>query len=133
MSVVVAYIPTSEGFTALELAIVEARFRETSIVVVNVAVNANFADVTFADDKDLDAVRARVEEAGLAVEIVQRPNADDVATAVLEVADDVDAQLIVVALRRRSPVGKVLLGSNAQKIILSAPCPVLSVRPAIDA
>ena len=40
------------------------------------------------------------------------------------------AILIVVGYRRRSPAGKFLLGSDAQQILLEAPCPVLAVRPA---
>ena len=48
--------------------------------------------------------------------------------AVLGVAEEVGAELLVVGIRRRSPVGKALLGSNAQRIILNAACPVLTVR-----
>jgi nucleotide-binding universal stress UspA family protein len=48
--------------------------------------------------------------------------------AVLGVAQEVDAELLVVGIHRRSPVGKALLGSNAQRILLNAMCPVLAVR-----
>jgi nucleotide-binding universal stress UspA family protein len=47
---------------------------------------------------------------------------------VLGVAEEVGAELLVVGLHRRSPVGKALLGSNAQQILLNARCPVLAVR-----
>ena len=36
--------------------------------------------------------------------------------------------LIVIGVRRRSKVGKLVFGSNAQLIILTAPCPVLTVK-----
>lgn len=53
----------------------------------------------------------------------------DVADDLISVADQRNAQVIVIGLRRRSPVGKLILGSNAQRILLDAPCPVLAVKP----
>ena len=47
---------------------------------------------------------------------------------VLDVAESERASLIVIGLRRRSPVGKLLLGSVAQTILLQANCPVLAVK-----
>lgn len=49
--------------------------------------------------------------------------------ALLDLAVDVDADLIVISTRRRSPVGKLFLGSTAQEILLAADVPVLLVKP----
>jgi nucleotide-binding universal stress UspA family protein len=35
---------------------------------------------------------------------------------------------LIIGVRKRSRVEKLLLGSNAQFIILNSPCPVLTVR-----
>ncbi len=54
----------------------------------------------------------------------------DPAEDLINVAGEVSADFIVIGLRRRSPVGKLILGSNAQRILLDAPCPVLAVKAA---
>ena len=53
---------------------------------------------------------------------------NDPADDLIDVAEKENAALIVIGLRRRSPVGKLLLGSNAQEILLKADCPVLAVK-----
>ena len=71
--------------------------------------------------------------AGPAV-IAERLGVDhlDPADDLIAVADEVGADFIVIGLRRRTPVGKLILGSNAQRILLDAPCPVLAVKAEED-
>jgi len=71
-------------------------------------------------------VSRQIIDAGIEFEI-QRAG-DDVANQVLELAEEHDARLIVLATRRRSPVMKLFLGSSAQRVILEADCPVLTVK-----
>jgi nucleotide-binding universal stress UspA family protein len=52
----------------------------------------------------------------------------DPADRVLQVAHETDAALVVVGTRHRSAVGKFLLGSTAQRLVLEAACPVLVVK-----
>jgi len=47
---------------------------------------------------------------------------------IVKFAKDNDIDLIVVGVKRRSKVGKILLGSTAQYVIIKSPCPVLSVK-----
>ena len=53
---------------------------------------------------------------------------DEPAALIVEQATVHGARLVVIGLRRRSSVGKILLGSTAQAVLFSSPCPVLSVR-----
>jgi nucleotide-binding universal stress UspA family protein len=129
MTVVVGYVPTETGYLAVTEAIKEAVLRGGEIVVVNVVQAAGFAQATAADQPDLDALAARLSEAGVGFEIRQRiRDTESVAEEILSVAEEKNAELIVVGLHRRSPVGKALLGSNAQRVLLSSTCPVLAVR-----
>jgi nucleotide-binding universal stress UspA family protein len=57
-----------------------------------------------------------------------RRHSGEIADEVLRVAQEVDASVIVIGLRKRSPVGKLLMGSSAQRILLEADRPVLAVK-----
>ena len=129
MSVVVGYVPDATGYLAVTEAAREAQWRGTNVVVVNAIDTSGYARPTAADERDLDALAAKLTADGVPHEIRHL----DVGTAragevILGVAEEVDAELIVVGIHRRSPVGKMLLGSTAQRILLDSPCPVLAVR-----
>lgn len=128
MGIVVGYLATPEGRAALNAAIDEASRRQTPVVVV-VSARPGEPDADRAlVQADLDSVRARLVETGLEHE-VRLLESGDVADDLIATAEQVDAQLIVLGLRRRSPVGKLILGANAQRVLFDAGCPVLTVKP----
>lgn len=47
---------------------------------------------------------------------------------ILEFAKESNVDEIIVGVKRRSKVGKLLMGSTAQYVILQAPCPVVTVK-----
>lgn len=129
MTVLVAYVPTPEGDAALTAGLAEAARRRERLVVLNTPREG--APVS-AEMAAADAVRAMVERGvadGVAVEVRQDAHAGDLADEVVRVAESVDASVIVIGLRRRSPVGKLIMGSAAQRILLDADRPVLAVKP----
>ena len=85
-------------------------------------------DDAVESEQDLEAIRAELRDAGVEHDIRQLVLGMDPADDLVNVANDVDAEFIVIGLRRRSPVGKLILGSNAQRVLLDAPCPVLAVK-----
>ena len=131
MTVVVGYVPDATGYLAVTEAARQARWRKTDVVIVNAVGAEGYTRPTAADELDLDALAARLDTEGVPHRIrhleIGSGSASD---AVLGVAEEVDAELLVVGIHRRSPVGKALLGSNAQRILLHAACPVLAVRAA---
>lgn len=68
-------------------------------------------------------LRNRFEEAGF--EVTLDESSGDPVTEIVERADELDANRISVAGRKRTPTGKVLFGSVAQGVILDADRPVL--------
>jgi nucleotide-binding universal stress UspA family protein len=62
------------------------------------------------------------------IDFAVRGGVGDRADTVVTLADDLDADLLYVGGERRSPAGKAVFGSTAQKILFSAPCPVTYVR-----
>ena len=130
MSVVVGYIPTPEGDAALAHAVVEARKRKVRLVVVNSSRGDALVDPRFAVQDQVDQLRASLEADGVDHEVVQAVRGHDAAEEVLDVAEQHRADLVVIGLRRRTAVGKLIMGSTAQRILLGARCPVLAVKAA---
>lgn len=129
MSIVVAYSADRFGAAALDHAATLARKDGTRLVVVNATQGGKLVDTRFAQDEEIVALHDRLAADGLDV-VVRHEMVDDVADTVVAVADEERATLVVVGIRPRTPVGKLLLGSVAQRIILEAHCPVLAVKPA---
>jgi nucleotide-binding universal stress UspA family protein len=125
-TIVVGYVPRAEGRAALDTAIGEARTHGARLVVVNS--HRGDRDDVLDSEKELAAIKAQLVESGVEHEVRQIVRGQDPAADLIEVADSVGAEFIVIGLPRRSPVGKLILGSNAQRILLEASCPVLAVK-----
>ena len=130
MTIVVGYVPTPEGEAALTAAIAEAHLREQPLHVVNSARGDSLVDSRFVQESGIDDLRSRLDAAGVVYEIDQKVRGHEASEEVVEAADRVKASLIVIGLRRRTPTGKLLTGSQAQRILLDANCPVLAVKAA---
>lgn len=122
-AIVVGYVDKPEGRAALRRAAAEAKLRRAKLVVVN-SQSAVGAPV----DEALAAVQAELANEGLDHEVREPARGLEPAEELIAVAEEVAAEVIVIGLRRRSPVGKLILGSNAQRVLLDASCPVLAVK-----
>ena len=114
--------------SALSHGVEEARTRQARLVVVNTSRGDSLVDERYADETQLDAVRERLATSGVEHELVHAIRGREASEEILQVAEDRRADLVVIGLRKRSAVGKLLLGSTAQRVLLEAPCPVLAVK-----
>lgn len=130
MNIVVGFIRTAEGKAALEKAIEEAQLRNAHIVVVHSMLGGDKegAEEVLAYREELQRVKDQLVALGLEHTIHEYVRGQSPAEDLIQAATETEADLLVIGLRRRSSVGKLILGSNAQEILLNAKCPVLSVK-----
>lgn len=129
MTVLVAFVPGFVGLPAVTAAIEQARSREEPVHLraharvtdsgANGAVPGLIEALTAAEEK--------VRSHGVEVTSEWTVGTTLFSTEVLRSVEKHDASLVVVAYRPRSLVGKILLGSHLQDILLNATCPVLAI------
>jgi nucleotide-binding universal stress UspA family protein len=128
--IVVGFIRSPEGEAALNKAIEEAKLRKAHLVVVHSMFGGRREDETevLAYRQELEAVDAKLTEDGVEHSMHEYVRGLSPSEDLTRTAKEENADLIVIGLRRRTPTGKFLLGSNAQEILLDADCPVLAVK-----
>lgn len=135
MSIVVGVSDTPLGRRTLERAREEAELRGAPLLLVSQVTTPRSAEgargYTREQQARLDWLESRaVDLRASGIEVGTRlPRApSNLGEAVLEVAAEVDAELIVIGIPRRSAVGKALLGSASQQVLLRSECAVLGVK-----
>jgi nucleotide-binding universal stress UspA family protein len=130
MSVIVGYMSAERGRAALELGISEAKLRNTDLVVVHSLHGAGVDDDedVVASDRELEIIDEELSKEGITYSIHNFVRGNAPAEDIVQAAGDLGGELIVIGLRQRTSAGKFLLGSNAHDILMTAPCPVLTIR-----
>ncbi|MFY0409407.1 universal stress protein [Solicola sp. PLA-1-18] len=116
MTVLTVVTDSPEGRHALVAGAEEATLLGTDLLVANLTLSP----------LDTSGLAADLE-----VTVVDRHGGGDrdpVRAVLDEVADHPDVDRLVICVRRRSPVGKALLGSISQQLLLDSPVPVLAVK-----
>ena len=80
------------------------------------------------DEQDMDEVRSSVEKEGLLCETHLLIRNMEPGPHLVKFAEEHAIDEIVIGVKMRSKVGKLLMGSTAQHVILEATCPVVSVK-----
>ena len=138
MTVLVAYAPGPEGQRALEAGAAEARLRGVPMHVATALTHDVGESPTHArrDMESAEATRshldhiagdARYRDLEVTTELLHG-QLGEVSGQLLEEVRRVGAELVVVGVRRRSPVGKLVLGSVSRDLLLGVDCPVLAVK-----
>ena len=124
MTVLVAYNDSPQGAAALHAAIAEAERRGTALAVLVLTPQDPEAGIPADLAHHLDTLPATVRRP----EVSYRSAHVDPADSIVEEAERTSPELVVIGARKRSPVGKFLLGSTTQRVLLDSPAPVLVVK-----
>lgn len=127
MNIVVGFTPSAQGRAALAAAVRQGKLTGSVVVVANhVYADCSAAPATASEDAVRDAIR---DAGGDSIEVRLLTDArPDAGEFLLETVEKEHSDLLVIGLRRKSPIGKLSLGASARRVILQAPCRVLAVK-----
>ena len=126
MTILVAYVARPEGLAALDKGIEIATRRNERLVVVNAGPGGR--DESIVDGYEGERVAERLSQLPIQAEFKHFVRGKSTIEEIEELVDALQVSVLIIGLRKRSPVGKLLLGSMAQEILLNVSCPVLAVK-----
>jgi nucleotide-binding universal stress UspA family protein len=127
---VIGYVPSAVGEAALEAGLGEAAARGDDVVILNSPRRRSTVDGELIDSAAADELVARATALGVTARVDQSDHGDDIVETFRSVAETASARLVVIGMRRRTAVGKLVTGSDAQRLLLDLDVPILAVKPA---
>jgi nucleotide-binding universal stress UspA family protein len=127
VTILVAYVDRPEGQAALDKGIEIATRRNEALVVVNAGPGGRESPGV-VDGYEGERVAERLAKLPVQAEFKHFVRGKSTVEEIEELVHQLQVSVLVIGLRRRSAVGKLLLGSTAQEILLTVSCPVLAVK-----
>ena len=137
MNILVGLTSRPESRHAFDRAVEEASLRHAHLTIVRTmteglgenrgAISGWSDELTSTQEQGRELVKD-LEQRGIEADFRLEQASSDPARLLLDIADEVGADLIVIGIRRRSAVGKLVIGSASQGVLLGAECPVLAVK-----
>lgn len=130
MKILVGYMDSPASRRALSLAREHARVFGAKVYIITSMEGGDSEtpqEIKKAE-KTLEEARAYIEEKGISCETHQVVHGRSPGEDIVWYAEDNSVDLVYVGIEKKSRAQKILLGSNAQYVILKAPCPVTTVK-----
>jgi nucleotide-binding universal stress UspA family protein len=130
MTVLIGYVPTPVGDAALAAGLAEAAIRHTDVVILNSPRRGATVDPDLLGDEAEAKLLASASKQGVRARVDHAAHGSDIVATFESLVESTGADLVVLGLRHRSPVGKLVMGSDAQRLLLELAVPILAVKPA---
>ena len=130
MKILVGYDGTNSAKEALNQAKSHAKVFGASVEVVTSMQKGTEAESKFIEraERGLEYAKSFFEDDGIACNTHLLIRGLSPGEDLIEFANENKIDQIIVGVKRRSKVGKLLMGSTAQYVILQAECPVITVK-----
>jgi nucleotide-binding universal stress UspA family protein len=130
MKILIGYDGTEESQKALDIIIRYAKILSAKAYVLTVVEGGQHAvrEVYQKAEQDLSYAKNSILAEGIECEAKLSAQGLEPGEELVQFALENVIDLIVIGIEKRSKLGKLLFGSNAQYVILEAPCPVLTVK-----
>lgn len=128
MTILVAYVSRPEGKAALDKAIEMSKERKEPLLIVNAGPGGQQEDASLVPAFEVEKIEAQIAAQGVEGEFKQFVRGKDAVQEINDLVDSRDISILIIGLRRRTAVGKLIMGSVAQDILMSVSCPVLCVK-----
>ncbi len=130
MTILVAYVPRPEGRAALDKGIEIAKRRQEPVLIVNASPGGQQEDASLVPGFEVEQIEAQLAAQGIQGEFKQFVRGKNAVEEINDLVETRDISVLIIGLRKRTAVGKLLLGSVAQELLMTVPCPVLCVKVA---
>lgn len=130
MKIMVGYDRSKVAKEALELAKKHAKAFDAKVYVVRSLAQSRemkLEDIQEAE-QELEKIRRSFRDEGLECKTEAIVSTISPGEDLVQFTEKKEIDEIIIGVKKRSKVGKLLFGSNAQYIILMAPCPVVAVK-----
>jgi nucleotide-binding universal stress UspA family protein len=128
MTILVAYVARPEGQAALDKGMEIAKRRNERLLVVNASPGGTKEDPSMIDTDEVERIEKMLRDAGLDAEFKQFVRGKSAVEEIEAMVESLNVSVLIIGIRKRSPVGKLIMGSVAQELLLSVSCPVLAVK-----
>ena len=130
MKILVGYKGTNVGKDLMDIAVKHAKAFDGEILIVTSLVGGDQSELKQIEEaeKNLANAKAYFEDFGVSSKPHLLVRGMEAGEDIVGFARENQVDEIIIGVRSRSKVGKLIFGSTAQVVILTAPCPVVTVK-----